>query len=134
MHVPQWLALTIAAAVILFGIFRIHLATGGMPDEERAKRRRGMYAMPRWQHGLIGALFILVGGALIATALGWNPLAPPTPEKVSPNRGPGGAIMLDPLGDAARMQIKPKNSASPAPTTPPATTPPTAPTPPPATP
>lgn len=136
MHVPQWLALTIAAAVILFGIFRIYLATGGLPDEERAKRRRGMYAMSRRQHGLIGVLFIIVGSALIATALGWNPMQPAQQGKApaEPARRGGGAIVLDPLTEGARLQIQPKNRAptQPAPAAPP--TQPPAPAAPPATP
>jgi hypothetical protein len=71
--VPQWLALLIAGAVILFGIYRVWLAFGGPSDEERAQARRGLLAMPRRQHGAIGLIFLLVGGALIATAFGWNP-------------------------------------------------------------
>ena len=35
MHVPQWLALTIAGGVILFGVFRLYLAVAGPSDEER---------------------------------------------------------------------------------------------------
>ncbi|KAB2910623.1 MAG: hypothetical protein F9K40_02200 [Kofleriaceae bacterium] len=71
--VPQWLALLIAGAVMLFGIYRLWLAFGGPSDEERAEHRRGLYAMPRRQHGLIGVIFVLVSGALVATAFGWNP-------------------------------------------------------------
>lgn len=87
MHVPQWLALLIAGAVILFGCFRIYLAVAGPSDDERAKHRRGMYAMSRRQHGLVGVLFLLVAGALVATAFGWSPFAP-TPVKVSPGKAP----------------------------------------------
>ena len=87
MHVPQWLALLIAGAVILFGCFRIYLAVAGPSDDARAKARRGMYAMPRWQHGLVGVLFLLVAGALVATAFGWSPFAAKA-VKVSPGTAP----------------------------------------------
>ncbi len=100
MHVPQWLALVIAGAVILFGGFRLYLAFGGPPDEERANARRGMYAMPRWQHGLVGVLFLVVAGALVATAYGWNPVAAKVtaqPTKATPASGRGGnAITIEP--------------------------------------
>ena len=100
MHVPQWLALLIAGAVILFGGFRLYLAFGGPPDEERAKARRGLYAMPRWQHGLVGVLFLVVAGALVATAYGWNPVATkasPQRIKTTPAAGGGGnAITIEP--------------------------------------
>ena len=94
MHVPQWLALLIAGAVILFGIFRVYLAVAGPTDEERAKHRRGMYAVPRWHHGLVGVLFLLVACALIATAFGWNPLGK---TLRAPAKSPGGgAIVIEP--------------------------------------
>ncbi len=104
MHVPQWLALTIAGAVILFGLFRMYLAFGGPSDEERAKRRTGLYSMSRRQHGLVGVLFLLVAGALVATAFGWTPMAKKAPTPVeAPKHDPnsirmGPAIDLPPAG------------------------------------
>ena len=92
--VPQWLALLVAGAVILFAIYRLWLAFGGPSDEERAQERRGLLAMPRRQHGAIGIIFLLVAGALVATAFGWNPFrkapqqAAPV-EKKDPAKGSG---------------------------------------------
>ena len=74
MPVPQWLSLLVASAVILFAIYRLWLAFAGPSDEERAKHRRGMLAMPRRQHGAIGIIFLIVAGALVATSFGWKPL------------------------------------------------------------
>ena len=85
MHVPQWLALTIAGGVILFGVFRLYLAVAGPSDEERAQRRTGLYRMSRRQHGLVGVLFLLVAGALFATAFGWSPMG----RKAEPAAQPG---------------------------------------------
>lgn len=91
MHVPQWLALVIAGAVILFGFYRLYLALGGPSDDERAARRSSLYRTPRWHHGLVGTLLVLVGGALIATAFGWNPVGTqaqqPAPVKARPAQG-----------------------------------------------
>jgi hypothetical protein len=96
MRVPQWLALVIAGAVILYGAYRLYLAVGGPDDEERSKHRRGLYATPRWHHGLVGVLLVLAGGALIATALGWNPLASqPQPPAGQPRSG-GREIIITP--------------------------------------
>ncbi len=102
MHVPQWLALTIAGAVILFGLFRLYLAVAGPSDDERAARRTGLYRMTRRQHGLVGVLFLLVAGALVATAFGWNPMAPRAAEQPA-RPGPndlrmGPKIVLPPAG------------------------------------
>ncbi len=88
--VPQWLALIVAAAVILFGIYRLWLAFGGPSDEERAEQRRGLMAMPRRQHGAIGIIFLLVAGALIATAFGWNPFRKEQPASTAPVDGKSG--------------------------------------------
>ena len=90
--VPQWLALLVAAAVILFGIYRLWLAFGGPSDEERAAERRGLLAMPRRQHGAIGIIFLLVAGALIATAFGWNPFRREQPQQTAPvDKAPPGS-------------------------------------------
>jgi hypothetical protein len=90
MHVPQWLALVIAGAVILFGLYRLYLAVGGPSDELRAERRSSMLRTPRWHHGLVGALLVLVGAALVATAFGWNPISnqPQRTPGVNPKNGP----------------------------------------------
>lgn len=86
MSLPPWLTLLIAAAVIVFALYRLWLAFAGPGDEERKTHRRGMLAMPRRQHGAIGLIFLLVAGALIATSFGWNPFqrepaaAPPAPS------------------------------------------------------
>ena len=82
--VPQWLALLVAAAVILFAIYRLWLAFGGPSDEERAEARRGLLAMPRRQHGLIGVIFLIIAGALIATAFGWNPFRRNQAQQTAP--------------------------------------------------
>lgn len=89
MRIPPWLSLVIAGAVILFAIYRLWLAFGGPSDEERKTHRRGMLAMPRRQHGLIGVLFLLVAGALVATSLGWNPFQADAEPATAPTRGTG---------------------------------------------
>ncbi|MBP8811858.1 MAG: hypothetical protein KBG48_18475 [Kofleriaceae bacterium] len=73
MAIPQWLAIAIAALVMAFGGYRIWLAIGGPPDAERAKHRSGMLAMSRRTNGLVAVLYLLVGGALLASAFGWKP-------------------------------------------------------------
>jgi hypothetical protein len=96
--VPQWLALVIAGAVILFGIYRLWLAFGGPSDEERAQARRGLMAMPRRHHGMIGVIFLIIAGALVATAFGWNPFRKEDPAEHDPAEGEtkGSAIPVTP--------------------------------------
>jgi hypothetical protein len=72
MRIPVWLTIAIAVFVTGFGAYRIYLATKKpSPNEEAPKR--GFYRMGRRTHALIGVVYLLLGGALIATTLGWNP-------------------------------------------------------------
>ncbi|HET9626026.1 MAG TPA: hypothetical protein VFP84_31915 [Kofleriaceae bacterium] len=74
MRVPVWLTLGIALLVCIFGAYRIRLAFRSDEAPQGAPRRRGMYAMARRTHALIGIVYLLLGGALVATTFGWNPL------------------------------------------------------------
>jgi hypothetical protein len=81
-HVPPWLTLAIAIIVIAFGLYRIRLAVR-KPDPETDAKRGGYYRMAPRTHALVGIVYLLLGGALIATTFGWNPLgglisSPPT--------------------------------------------------------
>jgi hypothetical protein len=74
MRVPVWLTLGVAILVLAFGLYRIRLAFKSPDNQEaRTKPRRGLYAMGKRTHLLIGVVYCLLGGALIATSFGWNP-------------------------------------------------------------
>jgi hypothetical protein len=73
MRVPVWLTLGVAILVLVFGAYRIRLAFRSDEEDKRARAKRGLYAMGRRTHLLIGTVYILLGGALIATSFGWNP-------------------------------------------------------------
>ena len=72
-RIPVWLTLGVAAIVIVFGVYRIRISFRTDDQDQRAKERGGLYAMGRRTHLIIGVLYILLGGALIATSFGWNP-------------------------------------------------------------
>jgi hypothetical protein len=74
MHVPVWLTLGVALLVCAFGAYRIRIAFRSDEEDERARARKGLYAMGRRTHFLIGVIYLLLGGALVATSFGWNPL------------------------------------------------------------
>jgi len=75
MQIPVWLTLGVAVLVIAFGSYRVYLAFFRSKEQaEQARRRGGLYGMPRRTQGLIGIVYLLLGGALIATSFGWNPL------------------------------------------------------------
>jgi hypothetical protein len=74
MRIPVWLTIGLAILVIVFGIHRIRLSFRSAEEEERALKRRGLYAMGRRKHRIIGVLYVLLGAALVATSFGWNPL------------------------------------------------------------
>jgi len=67
------LTVGVAILVIVFGIHRIRLSFRSDEEEERARKRKGLYAMGRRTHRLIGVVYLLLGAALVATSLGWNP-------------------------------------------------------------
>jgi hypothetical protein len=73
--IPVWLALVVAAFVVVFGAYRIKLGLTMSPDqEEAAKKRGGLYGMGKRFHLFIGVIYILMGAALTAMAFGWHPL------------------------------------------------------------
>jgi hypothetical protein len=73
MRIPVWLTLGVAILVIGFGVHRIRLSFRSEEAEARARQRKGLYAMGRRTHRLIGVVYLLLGGALVATTFGWNP-------------------------------------------------------------
>lgn len=73
MRVPVWLTLGIAALVMIFGIYRLRLALRA--DSASDTPKRGLYAMGKRTHLLIGIVYLLLAGALAATSFGWNPFA-----------------------------------------------------------
>ena len=73
MRIPVWLTLGVAILVIVFGVHRIRLSFRSDELEKRARQRKGLYAMGRRTHLLIGTVYLLLGGALVATSFGWNP-------------------------------------------------------------
>lgn len=73
MRVPIWLTLGVALVVCVFGAYRIRLAFRSDEEDQRARARKGLYAMGRRTHFLIGVIYVLLGGALVATSFGWSP-------------------------------------------------------------
>ena len=78
MRIPVWLTLSIAALVIIFGSYRLYLATRPADDNAAAPPRRGFYSMGKRAHLFVGIIYILLGAGLIATTLGWNPFGGPS--------------------------------------------------------
>ena len=92
MRLPLWLTLTCAAMVILWGAYRISLGLRSDAAQQRAPK--GLFAMARRTHVLIGLVYVLMGSALFAIGLGWNPLAdPPKPAPVAPPPQPEGELI-----------------------------------------
>ena len=77
MRIPVWLTLGVAALVIIFGAYRIYLATRPVSDEESdGPPRRGFYRMSKRTHLFVGIIYLLLGAGLIATSFGFNPFGP----------------------------------------------------------
>lgn len=75
MRIPMWLTLGVAGLVIVFGLYRVAMGFRSAESEARARQRKGMFALAGRTHLLIGIVYLLLGGALVATTFGWNPLA-----------------------------------------------------------
>lgn len=73
MRVPVWLTLGVAILVCIFGAYRIRLGFRSDDEDQRARARKGLYSMGRRTHFLVGVVYLLLGGALVATSFGWNP-------------------------------------------------------------
>lgn len=101
-RIPVWLALTVAAFVVLFGAYRIKLGLTMSPDQEEAARRRGgLYGMGKRFHLFIGLIYLVMGGALTAMAFGWQPFGNhigPATEVPSKDKAPTtGGVPTDSL-------------------------------------
>jgi len=91
MRVPVWLTLGVALLVCVFGAYRIRLAFRSDEADARARAKKGLYAMARRTHFLIGVVYLLLGGALIATTFGWSPIGNlfgPDPQAPSKDTAP----------------------------------------------
>ncbi len=102
MRVPQWLTIGVAVIVVVFGVYRMRIAFRSDEEDQRAKARKGLYAMGRRTHFLIGVVYLLLGSALIATSFGWNPfgnLFGPGTDKPTKDTAPSkpGSIPADGL-------------------------------------
>lgn len=105
MAIPQWLSLTIAGLVILFGAYRLWIAVAGPSNAERAHVRRGMLAMSRRSNGLVAILYFIVGGLLIASSFGWKPWRAPA-SSTAPADSPGDAPAKPP-GPGSALPVAP---------------------------
>jgi hypothetical protein len=71
MRLPLWLTLMCASMVILWGAYRIKLGLRSAEAEAAAREKKGIYGMPRRTHLLIGVVYLLLGGGLVAISQGW---------------------------------------------------------------
>jgi hypothetical protein len=72
--IPLWLTLLVAGMVILFGGYRIKLAFRSKEADEAARKKKGLYGLPRRTHALIGGLYVILGVYLILGAFGIAPI------------------------------------------------------------
>lgn len=89
MKIPVWLALAVAAFVVIFGAYRIRLGLTQTPEQEAAaKKRGGLYGTGKRFHLFVGVVYILMGAALTAMAFGWQPLGGSTAPATSTTPAP----------------------------------------------
>ncbi len=75
MVVPPWLSLTCAVLIAVWGVYRIRLGLRSEEAERRATAKKGLFALPRRTHLLIGVVYVLLGIGLGAIGLGWRPFS-----------------------------------------------------------
>jgi hypothetical protein len=73
MRLPVWLFLAFAVFTCGFGAYRIWLAMRPDIERDEARPKRGIYAMRKRTHMLVGIVYLLLGAALFATSFGYNP-------------------------------------------------------------
>jgi hypothetical protein len=109
LRLPVWLTLGLAALVIIFGVYRIMLSRRTDEQEAIAKKRKGLYALGRRTHLLIGIVYILLGSGLAAASFGWNPFGNffgPKTEEPSKDKAPAKGIPVDKLPSKGDKPIK----------------------------
>lgn len=75
MRLPVWLPIALAVLAFTWGAYRIRIAFRSDDEDTRARDgKRGLFALARRTHLLFGVVYLLLGGMLVATALGWNPV------------------------------------------------------------
>jgi hypothetical protein len=90
-RIPVWLTLAVAALVIIFGAYRLYIATRPVSDEDPGKPRSRLYTMSKRTHLFVGVIYLLLGAGLIATSFGWNPFGSssgPDSEPSVPDKAP----------------------------------------------
>jgi hypothetical protein len=113
MRVPVWLTLGIALLAFVWGAYRIRIAFRSDDADERARDgKRGLFALGRRTHLLFGIVYLLLGGALLATSLGWNPvggLLGPRTEPPAHDAAPSkpGSVPADQLPPAPPPAARP---------------------------
>jgi len=92
-----------------FGAYRVYLSLKPAPAEDpKAKPQSrslfagGFYRMGSKTHLFVGIIYILLGGALVATSFGFNPLGDslgPSTEKPTKDNAPAkpGSVPVDQL-------------------------------------
>jgi len=97
--VPVWLTYLVAFVVFAFGFYRLKIAFRSKEEDNRLRAKKGLYALPRRTHFLFGALYLLLGAFLIASALGVvkSPFGGDSADSVAPSSGSGGASQTIPI-------------------------------------
>jgi hypothetical protein len=112
-RVPIWVTLGVAAIVIVFGLYRIRLATRKPPSEDEAGKGSvmggGFYKMSPRTHLLVGVVYLLLGGALIATSFGWSPFGGVFGSKDEPAPAPAKNGHATPVETAPSPAPPPSN-------------------------
>lgn len=103
---PNWVTFVVAAFVIAFGVFRIHLARmlarerkqGEAGQERPSFRQRGYYARSPRTHVLFGVAYLALGALCLALGFGLIELrfgsAPPA-EQAPAEQTPAGAVEVE---------------------------------------
>ena len=117
MRLPVWLTLGVALLVCVFGAYRIRIAFRSDEEDQRARERKGLYAMGRRTHFLIGIIYLLLGAGLIATTFGWNPLGSmfgPRTERPASGAAPSkpGSVPVDQLPPAPAKPAAPSTPSN----------------------
>jgi hypothetical protein len=92
------LTIGIALLVIAFGLYRLRLAfKPADPDpSKKPLLGGGFYKMNGRTHLLVGIVYLLLGGALIATSFGWNPLGSSSSSAPDTKPAPKGSVIVAP--------------------------------------
>jgi hypothetical protein len=111
-RIPAWLILGFSIVLIVFGLYRIRIATKKVAPEaadQASVMGGGFYKMNPRTHLFMGILYVALGAVMLATSFGFNPFGHmfgPKTEEPTKDTAPSkpGSVPVDTIAPAGKTK------------------------------